>query len=505
MKVKPMNKRQLEIQKLSAEEETKVIHQLKLVYGQAQDDCINKIIELSKRTDMENLQTIIYQKRYQEAIKKQLDSILENLQTKEFHSISDYLNVSYENGFFGTLYDLQGQGIPLCFPIDQEQVIQAVQTDTKLSNGLYNKLGEDTEKMKKSIKVEISRGIANGESWNQAARYIAIGMNNPFKKSYNNAIRIARTEGHRIQNQATLHCQQRAKDKGADVVKQWDSTLDGDTRLHHQQLNGQIREVEEQFEVAGKKAIYPGGFGDPSEDCNCRCCLLQRARWALEDEKEYTKWDGDKNELVTIKAKSYNDFREQTKALNETRDYKIVNNQRGNFAVKERVTFLEALGEMSPKVKQALENVTISVGSNGSGFRPTANTIYVGKNASKYEIIHEIGHAIEDKLFDKDKVNFMKEQCVKGLTVKDIVVKVGVDSSGNQTKVLVINSDKLIDKYQGRLYVSVPSEAINENGAIAVEHMEEFISVAVQKYHENPAALKKKNYDIFTLVEGALQ
>ena len=26
-------------------------------------------------------------------------------------------------------------------------------------------------------------------------------------------------------------------------------------------------------------------FGLASEDCNCRCCLLQRARWALDDEE----------------------------------------------------------------------------------------------------------------------------------------------------------------------------------------------------------------------------
>ena len=51
-------------------DEKKIIRQLKLVYGQAQDDCINKIIDLSRRTDMENLQSIIYQKQHQEALMK---------------------------------------------------------------------------------------------------------------------------------------------------------------------------------------------------------------------------------------------------------------------------------------------------------------------------------------------------------------------------------------------------------------------------------------------------
>lgn len=311
MQVKQMNKRQLEVQKNNLKEEAEILKRLKLIYGQAQDDCVNKIIDLSRRKDMENLQSIIWQKQYQEALNKQLQGVLDDLSTKSFTSIAEYLDASYENGFLGTLYDLQGQGIPLCFPIDQEQVVKAVQVDSKLSQGLYKRMGEDTGKLKESIKTELSIGIANGKSWNQIAAHIASGMKSPFTIAYNRAITIARTEGHRVNQEASLHCQQKAKSKGADIVKQWDATLDSVTRPHHLELDQQIREVEEPFEVAGMRAMYPGSFGTPSEDCNCRCCLSQRARWAISEEEYYTKWDGNKNELVTIKAKNYNEFKEE--------------------------------------------------------------------------------------------------------------------------------------------------------------------------------------------------
>ena len=39
--------------------------------------------------------------------------------------------------------------------------------------------------------------------------------------------------------------------------------------------------------------MYPGAFGDPSEDCNCRCVALTRARWALDEE-----------ELATLKERA---------------------------------------------------------------------------------------------------------------------------------------------------------------------------------------------------------
>lgn len=310
-----MNKRQLEMQKEQAACEEKVISRLKQIYEQARKDCEGKIRALSMRTDMENLKSIVWQKQYQEALKKQLDSVLNTLTSEEFACITEYLTQSYENGFWGTLYDLQGQGIPLVFPIDQEQAVRALQVESKLSQGYYKRLGEDTGRLKKAIQTELSRGISNGESWNRMAALIAGGMNSPFRKSYKNAIRIARTEGHRVQNEAAFHCQEKAKAKGADVVKQWDSTLDSRTRPHHVELNGQIRELEEPFEVAGHKAMYPGAFGVPEEDIHCRCCLLQRARWALEGEESYTKWDGDKNTLVSIKAADYNDFKDRAKGI----------------------------------------------------------------------------------------------------------------------------------------------------------------------------------------------
>lgn len=302
-----VNKSQKEVQQAHLNAEKHLIKLLERVYGQARNDCEKKIMELSSRTDLENLQSIIYQKQYQEALKKQLEGILDNLQSEEFTSIADYLQKSYHNGYVGVMYDLTKQGIPLIIPINQELVVKALQTDSKLSKGLYARLGEDVNYLKRSIRAELSRGIANGSTWNEIAGKIAKGMNSPFNKSYNRAILIARTEGHRIQQRSALDGQFAAKEKGADVLKQWDSTLDRRTRPHHRQLDGQIRELEEDFEVDGLKAQAPGHFGKASEDCNCRCCLLQRARWAL-DEDELNELKERAAYFGLDKTKDFDDF-----------------------------------------------------------------------------------------------------------------------------------------------------------------------------------------------------
>lgn len=288
-----MNKRQKEVLQSELNNEKKTIKELEQVYTQAVKDCEQKIRELSMRTDMENLQSIVYQKQYQQAIKGQLEGVLSQLHSNEFATVSEYLNKCYTTGYVGSMYDLAGQGIPLVVPINQNQVAKAIQIDSKLSKTLYDSLGEDVKKLKTAVRAQISRGIANGSSWNEIGRTLAERnmKNTPFGTAINNATRIARTEGHRVQTSAKMDAMSEAKKKGADVVKQWDSTLDGRTRTTHRQLDGQIRELDEQFEVDGMKVDAPGMFGNPAEDCNCRCAVLQRARWALDDEELQTLKD----------------------------------------------------------------------------------------------------------------------------------------------------------------------------------------------------------------------
>ena len=286
--------------------EKAVINQLEKSYQEAIADIDKFILQLLARKDTENLQSIIYQIKYQEAIKKELESYLKVLHSKNFNTVDEYLKECYEQAHIGTLFDLQGQGIPLILPLDQEQMISAITLNSKLSAPLYNALGYNVDALKLDVLREISRGIAQGLSYQEMAR----NLKNVTNVDYNKTLRIAKTEGHRIQQEATYNVQKRAIAKGAKVVKQWDSTLDGKTRPTHRALDGQIVGVDEYFKSeSGYKALYPSGFGVASEDCNCRCCLLQRAKWALSDE-EFTKMNGKTNELQHFEnIDDYNKFK----------------------------------------------------------------------------------------------------------------------------------------------------------------------------------------------------
>lgn len=251
----------------------------------------------------------VYQKQYQEALKGQIGGIVDKLHGDTYSTISEYLNGCYTDGFLGTMYSLHQQGIPLIMPIDQAAVIKAVQLDSKISKGLYTRLGVDSARLKKVITSEITRGVASSMSYADIARNIRNASSAPLSNCY----RIARTEGHRIQQASAADARNAAKKKGADVLKQWDATLDGRTRDTHRLLDGQIRETDELFEANGKKAMEPGSFGDPAEDCNCRCVALTRARWAL-----------DEDELKTLKERAEYFGLDKTKSFDEFREKYIV-------------------------------------------------------------------------------------------------------------------------------------------------------------------------------------
>ena len=301
-----MNKRQKQVQQSLLDDEIKVIEELEKSYQEALNNINLVIAKLLSRKDTQNLQAIIYQVKYQSALKSEIEAFLDVLHTNNYQLIDDYLTDCYTNAHIGTLFDLQGQGVPLMLPLNQEQMISAVTLNSKLSAPLYNHLGYNVDFLKTTVRQEISRGVAQSLSYEQ----IAQNLERVTGVDYNRTLTIAKTEGHRIQNESAYNVQKKAVELGADVIKQWDSTLDMKTRQTHRELDGQTVGVDEEFvSSSGYKALYPGAFGVPKEDINCRCVILQRAKWAMTD-REFTKMNGKTNELQHFEnVDDYNKFK----------------------------------------------------------------------------------------------------------------------------------------------------------------------------------------------------
>lgn len=301
------------------DDEERVIRRLQAVYNQSLKDITQKANALQEEIykiqdkynsiedeqERETLKSMerskVYQKQYQDSLKTQVNGILDKMHQKEFKTVNEYLNECYDKSFTGNMYVLHGEGIPLIVPIDQEKVVRAVQINSKINKGLYSRLGEDIDLLKRKITAQISRGVATGMSCSQMAQQLA----GYTKIGYNNAVRITRTEGHRIQQESTMDACYAARERGADVLKQWDATMDANTRESHQMVDGEIRALDEKF---SNGLMYPGDpSGSAAEVINCRCVLLQRAKWAL-DQKELDRLKERASFYGLDKRKSFDEF-----------------------------------------------------------------------------------------------------------------------------------------------------------------------------------------------------
>lgn len=359
-----MNKRQKIVQGRFINNEEAVISELEKTYTEALKDVNAKSAKLYKEfeeltntlDDIEDeaereilksrIRSKVYQRNYQEGLKKQVSDTLDKMHENSFKTVSEYLDKCYEDGFVGTMYDLQGQGIPMCFPIDQEAVTRAVQLDSKISNGLYSHMGEDVSMLKKHITAQVSRGIATGMSYAQIARNLSGKMTGNYNKpggSFAYASRIARTEGHRIQCQAAMDACHNAKDRGCDVVKKWDSTLDGRTRDSHAMVDGEVKELEEKF---SNGLMFPGDpSGRAAEVIHCRCALQEVFR--LDLNSGFTKMNNFTKQLETFESpEAYDDFKKAFFSKENKQYMNYVSDMEKKYKTK---NFEKLLGNMSDK------------------------------------------------------------------------------------------------------------------------------------------------------------
>lgn len=306
-------KTEWEILRERLKSEKEVLKELEKHYSAALEDIDNRIANMLGRGDA-TLPHVIRRIEYQRMIKAQIQAALDKLHANEYETISAYLNDSYTNGFVGTMYTLHEQDLPIIIPIDQNAAVKAVTIDSKLKDELYKTLGVDMTKLKKTVAAEITRGIASGLLYTDIARNIKNVSGIPFRR----ARTIVRTEAGRVQEQAAMDAGNKAKQAGADVVKQWSSIRDGKTRPMHRLMDRQVREMDERFSNGLLFPQEPGGKA--AEVINCRCTLLIRAREEMDEEElrimqEKARQHGlmvkDAKGFENAKAKDFADFKKK--------------------------------------------------------------------------------------------------------------------------------------------------------------------------------------------------
>jgi len=122
------------------------------------------------------------------------------------------------------------------------------------------------ETTKQELRDALTEGVQAGESSRELAGRVAEVFDGADSWRATN---IARTEVLGSSNFATFTAYGQS---GIVDGKQWVDTPDDRTRDTHRELGAQPPiPLNDPFVVDGKMAMHPGDFGDPAEDCMCRC------------------------------------------------------------------------------------------------------------------------------------------------------------------------------------------------------------------------------------------
>lgn len=501
------------------QDEAAILARLKDNYGHASTMINKEIEELAKHPQTQH---VIWQKQYKENLKKNIDSIIDELHAVNDEDISDYLINQYGQGHVGAMYSLQKQGVPLAFGVNQDAALKAASMTgdgMKLSKKLYK---SSTEPMKKEVVSEIGRGFASGMHVNDIAR----NVENRCKVSYNRAARIARTEGGRVHAVAQFEAMKKAKEAGADVVKQWNAALDSRTRSTHQHLDGQIREIDEPFESeSGATALHPHGFGVASEDINCRCAVNERARWALDEgfEKlvEVNAKGKERYELMTFDTNSYDAFKAEYWNFTATELLAPINSgtvvSKGSFTkVKNKIEANWSSGE-AKALFDMLHTKPDVIATKKDFSYYNMGKIYLTDYKGVQAFPHEFGHWLDEP----SKGQYLSKGLYSALVkdVDDLILKYA-DEHGSKaaaykalSKELKANQSHASDtiygltegvvkgKYSHDLAYYTPTKIANEFAAEAFHNslldpkdyaqFKKYFPTAMKKYEENIKALCK--------------
>ena len=139
-----------------------------------------------------------------------------------------------------------------------------------------------------NIKQTIGIGLQNGDRYETMAKRVAESLDN----DYNKAIRIVRTETHRVQQSGKLESiieldkKLQQGNSGMRYFKIWKTAKDervrrpkGKNKANHQKMEGVEILCDEYFDLGhGIKTMAPGQSGNAADDINCRCRLSFRLK-----------------------------------------------------------------------------------------------------------------------------------------------------------------------------------------------------------------------------------
>ena len=228
--------------------------------------------QLGKSLQKAKRERTLMDKRYRELTRQTAEQLAHVNETATAY-INNNLPEVYAMNYNATGEAFNGIGGYSFTLTDADTIRNLVESDSSLLPMRELDFAKDVAWNIEKMNAEVLQGILQGEPIDKIADRLAqvIGMN------LRSAISAARTMVTSAENKGRQDGFERAAAAGIILEREWIATSDGRTRDWHRELDGVTVGVDEPFENAIGKIMYPG---DPSANganvWNCRCTIAAK-------------------------------------------------------------------------------------------------------------------------------------------------------------------------------------------------------------------------------------
>lgn len=271
----PLDKYKDQINRRSDSSRRKTETELKRIYERIAKGLLQQMATIYAKYETNGTLTYAEISKYNRlaTLEKDIIGQLNGLSKDTKRSIMSLLQGHYEESYYFMAWAIEKESISrLAYSAVPIQVINAAIDNPITGLTLNETLEVHRTQIIANIRREITQGLIRGDTYKTMTARISEVFNGDYKK----AVRVVRTEGHRVQEAAELDAVGRAHAQGVRMSKTWRSLHDIAVRhtrkADHRKLDGQTVAADEKFKLGGgKEGVCPGNTGYKEHDINCRC------------------------------------------------------------------------------------------------------------------------------------------------------------------------------------------------------------------------------------------
>mgnify|MGYP003297006743 CR=1 FL=1 len=123
-------------------------------------------------------------------------------------------------------------------------------------------------------------------------------------------------------------------------------------------------------------------------------------------------------------------------------DFLIRSYTPGQNITSERMMAIRVISSMPKKVQEKLKDTVINIGKIGaSQYDYYHDILYIALGADETEVIHEIGHMVENKMIPSDKIAEIRKRIVGKVEFSDLESDIYYDNAGNPIEIYLLRSN----------------------------------------------------------------